>query len=119
MGLISKLFGAKKNAEQRPAAHEVEVHFFYGSTNFQYLFALDDVLRHSISAANVGVYEGHDISEDGNDGTFYFYGPDAEAIQRAITPLLADSSFMRGATLTMWFGPKKRGTPKRVIHLPA
>jgi hypothetical protein len=119
MGLISRLFGAKKNAKQGPPAQEVEVHFFYGSTNFQHLYALDDALRRAISAAAVGVYEGHDISEDGSDGTFYIYGPDAEAIHRVIAPLLADSSFMRGATITLWFGPRKWRTPKRVIHLPS
>jgi hypothetical protein len=119
MGLISRLFGAKKNAKQGPPPQEVELHFFYGSTNFQYLFALDDVLRHAISDAAVGVYDGHDISEDGSDGTIYIYGPDAEAIHRVIAPLLADSSFMRGATIILWFGPRKWRTPKRVIHLPS
>jgi len=97
---------------------EVEVHFTYGSTNFQHLFALDDVLRNSISDAAVGVYDGHDVAADGSDGVFYFYGPDAEAIHQVIAPILADSSFMNGATITLWFGPKKWRTPKRVIHLP-
>ena len=66
----------------------------------------------------VGNYEGHDVSPDGSDGYFYLYGPDAEAIYRVISPVLAASSFMPGATVTLWFGPRKWRTPKRVIQLP-
>jgi len=119
MGLLSKIFGLKRNTQEGPPVQEVEVHFSYGSTNFQHLYALEDVLGHAISDAAVGVYEGHDVSADGSDGYFYIYGPDAEAIHRVIAPVLADSLFMRGATITLWFGPRKWRTPKRVIHLPA
>ena len=118
MGLLSRIFGSEKDARKGPPVQEVEVRFSYGSSNFQHLYALEDVLRHAISDAAVGVYEGHDASADGTDGYFYMYGPDAEAIQRVITPLLADSTFMRGARITLWFGPRKWKTPKRVIHLP-
>ena len=119
MDWLSRFFNKTNKEPKGPPVQEVEVHFSYGSTNLQYLFALDDVLRHSISDAAVGVYDGHDISADGNDGVFYFYGPDAEAIHLVIAPILAGSSFMHDATITLWFGPKKWRTPKRVIHLAA
>jgi hypothetical protein len=119
MGLLSKIFERKESSAPSPAVQEVEVHFSYGSTNFQHLYALEDVIRHAISDAAVGKYEGHDVSEDGSDGYYYLYGPDAEAIFRVISPVLATSSFMTGATVTLWFGPRKWRTPKRVIHLPA
>ena len=118
MSLFSRIFGSQKSTRQSPLVQDVEVHFSYGSTNFQHLFALEDFLGQAIAAAAVGVYEGHDVSEDGSDAYFYVYGPDAEAIFRVILPVLSDSTFMRGAKITLWFGPRKWRTPKRVIHLP-
>lgn len=118
MGLLSKIFGEKKSAPVGAPVQEIEVHFSYGSTNYQHLYALEDQLRHVISDAAVGKYEGHDVSADGSDGYYYLYGPDAEAIYRVISPVLAGSTFMHGAKVTMWFGPRKWRTPKRVIHLP-
>jgi hypothetical protein len=118
MGLLSKLFGPKINVPHRPLEHEVMVHFAYGSTNFQLMFALEDQLRSQISDAGVGVYEGHDVREDGSEGDFYMYGPDAEALYRVISPLLSQCSFMHGASVTLWFGPHGRKTQKRVFDIP-
>jgi len=118
MGLLSKLFGSKKGASKGSPEHEVMVHFSYGSTNLQHMYALEDQLRHAISDARVGEYDGHEIAEDGSDGFFYMYGPDAEVLYRVIGPILEESSFMRGATVTLWFGPRGWRTQKRVIELP-
>ncbi len=119
MGLLSKIFGSSGSTRKGTPEQEVEVYFSYGSTNFQYLFALDDLLRHSISDAAVGHYEGHDVEADGSNGSFYMYGPDAEAIYRVIDPILAATPFMRGATVTLWFGIRGWRTPKRVFQLPS
>ena len=119
MGLLSKLFRSKKNVPKGPPEHEVVVHFFYGSTNYQHMYALEDTIRNTIIEAAVGKYDGHEVADDGSDISFYMYGPDAEALYRVISPLLAESPFMRGATVTLWFGPRKRGTQKRVIELPS
>lgn len=94
------------------------VRFLYGSTNFQHMYALEDLLRHAISDAGVGGYDGHDVREDGSEGVFYLYGPDAEALYRAVGPLLTESALMHGATVTLWFGPHGRRTQKRVIEIP-
>lgn len=118
MGLLSKLFGSKGNGSHRPPQHEVVVHFLYGSTNFQHMYALEDVLRSKIAEAGVGEYDGYEVPEDGSEGSFYMFGPDAEALYRVIRPFLAESPFMHGATVTLWFGPKSRKTQKRVIELP-
>ena len=95
MGLLSKIFGRKESARKGPPVQEVEVHFSYGSTNYQHIYALEDLLRHAIIDAAVGKYEGHDVADDGSDGYYYMYGPDAEAIYRVISPVLADSPFMQ------------------------
>jgi hypothetical protein len=118
MGLLAKLFGPKQHVRKGPPAHEVEVHFSYGSTNFQHMYALEDTIRHAIVDAGVGKYDGHDVAEDGSDGSFYMYGPDAEALYRVISPLLEQSSLMRGATVTLWFGEPGWRTQKRVIEIP-
>ena len=118
MGLLRKLFGSIKKRSHGPPEHEVTVHFSYGSTNLQHLYALEDLVRNAVSEAKVGEYDGHEIAEDGSDGLFFMYGPDAEALYRAISPLLGESSFMHGATVTLWFGPRGRKTQKRVIELP-
>jgi hypothetical protein len=118
MGLLSKLFGSRKNDSKHPPEQEVMIHFSYGSPNLQHMYALEDALRHAISQATVGEYDGHEIPPDGSEGFFYMFGPDAEALYRVISPLLAESSFMHGATVTLWFGPRGRKTQKRVIELP-
>jgi N12 class adenine-specific DNA methylase len=85
---------------------------------FQHVYALEDLLRAAISEAAAGEYDGHQMDHDGSEGHFYMYGPDAEVLFRVISPVMAKFSFMHGATVTLWFGPPKRATPKRIIELP-
>jgi len=118
MGVLSRLFGSGKNVRNAPPKQEVIIHFYYGSLNFQHVYALEDLLRIAISEAGAGEYDGREMAEDGSDGYRYLYGPDAELLYRAISPVLTASSFMHGATVTLQFGPPKRKTPRRVITLP-
>ena len=118
MGLLSKLFGSRNAAKDGPSEQEVEVHFAYGSTNFQYVYSLGDEIQTAVAEAKVGEYDGHALPADGSEGRYFVNGPDAEAIFRAIAPVLEASPLMRGATVTLHFGPRRRGTPKRVIKLP-
>lgn len=118
MGLLSKLFGAKNAEQSNRSAQEVEVHFEYGSTNFQHVYALGDLIQAAIAEAKVGEYDGHALPADGSEGRYFIYGPDAEAIFRAIQPVLEASPLMRGATITLHFGPRGWRTPKRVVELP-
>lgn len=117
MGLLSKLFGSRNAAKNGPSDQEVEVHFEYGSTNFQYVYALGDKLRLTIAEAKIGEYDGHALPADGSEGRYFIYGPDAEAIFKVIAPVLEASPLMRGATVTLYFGPRRWRTPKRVIKL--
>jgi hypothetical protein len=118
MGLLSKLFGSRSAAKAVPSQQEVEVHFAYGSTNFQYVYALGDKIQLAIAEAKVGEYDGHALPADGSEGRYFVIGPDAEAIFKVIAPVLEASPLMRGATVTLHFGPRRRRTPKRVIKLP-
>jgi hypothetical protein len=118
MGLFSKLFGSKNAAKNGSSAQEVEVHFEYGSTNFQYVYALGDQIQLAILEAKVGEYDGHAIPADGSEGRYFIYGPDAEAIYQVIAPVLAASPLMNGATVILRYGRRGWRTPKRVIKLP-
>ncbi len=118
MSLLSKLFGSRNAAKDGPSEQEVEIHFAYGSTNFQYAYALGDKIQRAIAEAKVGEYDGHELPADGNDGRYFLYGPDAEAIFKVIAPVLEGSPIMRGATVTLHYGPRRWRTPKRVIKLP-
>jgi hypothetical protein len=118
MGVLSKLLGPRKVVGNARPQQEVIVHFLYGSTNLQHVYALEDLLRIATSEAAAGEYDGREMADDGSDGYLYMYGPDAKALYRAISPVLAASPIMRGATVTLQFGPTKRKTPKRVIQLP-
>jgi hypothetical protein len=118
MGLLSKLFGSKNAGKSGSSAQEVEVYFAYGSTNFQYVYSLGDQLQTAIAEAKVGEYDGHAIPADGSEGRYFIFGPDAEAIFRVIAPVLEASPLMRGATVTLHYGPRRWGTAKRVVKLP-
>jgi hypothetical protein len=118
MGLLSKLFGSRSVATSGPPRQEVEVHFAYGSTNFQYVYSLGDQIQLAIADAKVGEYDGHALPADGSEGRYFVIGPDAEAIFKVIAPVLEASPLMRGATVTLRYGPHRWRTPKRVIKLP-
>jgi len=118
MGLLSKLFGSKNSEKDGPPMQEVEIHFAYGSTNFQHVYSFGDELQQAIAEAKVGEYDGHALPADGSEGRYFVFGPDAEAVYKTIAPLLAASPLMRGATVTLIYGPRRRGTAKRVIELP-
>ena len=119
MELLSKLFGARKGTGKHASEHAVTVHFLYGSTNFQHVYAVEDLLRTAISEAKIGEYDHHFTARDGHDGWYYMYGPDAEALYRVVQPVLENACFIPGATVTLWFGPPGRRTPKRVIEFPS
>jgi hypothetical protein len=118
MGLFSRLFGSRNGDKSDLPAQEVEVYFAYGSTNFQYVYSLGDEIQTAIAEAKVGEYDGHSLPADGSEGRYFVYGPDAEAIFKVIAPVLEASPLMRGATVTLHYGPRRWRTPKRIIKLP-
>lgn len=97
--------------------HAVIVHFNYGSTDLQPLFALEDKLEQAISAADAGELDGDDVATDGSDGYLYMYGSDADKLFAAVEPVLKSSSFMAGATVTKRYGPPKDGILEVVVKI--
>lgn len=86
--------------------HAVIVHFInypFGN-DLDPLFALEEELVMAIEDANVGEYDGNEIAVDGNDGTLYMYGPDADRLFEAVRPTLEACAFMKGAQVTKRYG---------------
>jgi len=117
MGIFSKLREGGKRRPTKPHEQWVTVNFYYGSTNFQHLYALEDQLRRAVAEAGVGTYDCYEVDDDGGDAAYILFGPDAEALFALIRPLLLPHPFMQEAKVTLQFGPKKRRTAKRVIEL--
>ncbi len=117
MGILSRLFGKKGPERQEAPQHAVVVHFQYGRTDLQPIFALEDRLQAAINAAGTGEFDGNDLAEDGSDGYLYMYGPDADALFGTIRPILEASDFMSGASVRLRYGPPEVGvkeTEKRI-----
>ena len=107
------------NRMSQPPEHAVIINFKYGSTDLKPLFQLESSLEKAIAEAGAGQYDGNEVASDGSDGTLYMYGPDAEALFLVVSPVLSTASFMRGASVTLRFGPPQQGTPQRVVQLPS
>jgi hypothetical protein len=89
--------------------HAVIVHFQYGSTDLDPLFALEEQLEKAIESEEVGEFDGDEVAADGSDGFLYMYGPDADALFAVIKPMLEASPFMEGAVARLRYGPPEDG----------
>ena len=119
MTLFSKLFGSGPAAPEPASEHAVIVRFAYGSTNLQPIFDLEDKLERAINAARAGQFDGNEVAADGSEGTLYMYGPDADRLFATVKPILESSSFMRGARVTLRYGPPGDEVRAREVVLGA
>lgn len=118
MSFLKKLFGGAP-PPGKPPEHAVIIEFNYGSTDLQPLFDLETRLEAAIAAAAVGEFDGNEIAADGSDGSLYMYGPDADALFAAVSPLLEACPFMKGARVRLRYGPPGPGVRQTEIVLPA
>lgn len=93
--------------------HAVIVHFSYGSKDLKNLFALEDEIEKAILAAGVGEFDGNEVNEDGSDGYFYMYGPNADSLFAAVKPILERTHFMRGAKAKLRYGPPQADSQEK------
>lgn len=77
---------------------------WYGQDSLDDLHALDIKLWTLLEDSASGDYDGHELNMDGTDGRLFFYGPNAEALFKAVRPVLAAIPFMQRATATLKFG---------------
>jgi hypothetical protein len=105
MGLLDGMKG-KDPAPAPPPEHSVLVAFEYGSTDLSELFALEEQLEAVLASTGAGDLDGNEVAVDGSDGTLFLYGPDADALLAAIRPTLEAARFMKGAHVTLLYGPE-------------
>lgn len=99
------------------AEHAVIVSFTYGTTDLSPLFELEEKLEAAIAAAQAGEFDGNEVSADGSEGSLYMYGPDADRLFDVIKPVLVQSPFMVGASVTKRYGPPEDGVREVTLHL--
>jgi hypothetical protein len=117
---IAALFGYRisptPDAEvQKKPEHAVIIHFQYGSTDLQRLFALEEKIEEALGKTQVGELDGNEVAADGSDGFLYLYGPNADALFKAIEPALHAAPFMQGAEVKKRYGPVGTGASE-VVH---
>lgn len=98
-----------------PAEHAVIIHFSYGSTDLQPLFALEEQLEQAIAAAGAGELDGNEVAADGSDARLFLYGPDADRLFEVVRPVLESSPLMRGARVVKRYGPPEPGVRKATV----
>lgn len=101
----------------RPPEHAVIVHFDYGNPDIQPIFELETRLETAIAGAAAGEFDGNEIAADASDAFLYMYGPDADALFAAVRPVLEACPFMKGARVTVRYGPPQDGVRQTEIIL--
>jgi hypothetical protein len=97
--------------------HAVIVHFEYGSTDLELLYELEDQLIAAVEKADAGEFDGNEMAIDGSGGTFYMYGPDADKLFDAVSPVLKATSCIRKIRIAKRYGPPQSGVKETVIEL--
>ena len=77
----------------------------FGTTNErQRLMKLEQRIEQSIKKAGVGEFDGDEFGD--GECVWYMYGPDAEALYRAVEPIVREAATQAGS-----FVVKRRGDP--------
>ncbi len=115
MGWWSRLFGKRTSTEH--GEHAVIVSFEQHASDPASLEALGEQLRALLGESGEGEYDGHEIAEDGSDGAFFMYGPDADRILARIRPVLAASDQLGHLTARLRYGEAGRNAPEAVFDI--
>lgn len=121
MELINQIFRKASDEEgvyqPEEPKHAVIVRFDYGLDGLDPLHSLEAELRQVVAEKGVGEYDGHEIAMDDSDGILFMYGPNAEALFKAVLPTLEATEFMKGATATLRFGPPEEGVIEITVEI--
>jgi hypothetical protein len=94
--------------------HCVKVTFPFQGTDLSPIFELEDQLISAIEKSAAGEFDGNEVGE--SVAVLYMYGPDADALCAAVSPILRNSPLARGGTIVRRYGPPGDGT-REVRHL--
>lgn len=96
--------------------HAVLIDFQYGLPDTGPLLELEKELARLIVPEN-GEFDGDELSVDLKNGTLFFYGSNADSLWSAIEETIKAATFMRGAKVTLRYGPPGAGTRQIVRTL--
>lgn len=99
------------------AEQAVIIHFRYGNTDLNPLFAVEDKLIHAIDAARAGEFDGHDIAIDGSNGYFYMYSSDADRQFAVVRPVLESAACIHDAVATLRYGPPEANVMEKKVQI--
>lgn len=85
----------------------VIINFNYGLEEDEPFYELSDRLRKLVDQSDLGFYDGHEISMDNSDGSFYMYGPDAKKLFELVKETIEKIPFMAGAQVILQLGPEE------------
>ena len=91
---------------------EVIAKFRYPHTDIGPLVQLALRVEDAIEGADLGEYGGHEVAEEGDEACMFLYGPDADAICAAVTPVLRKNSLTKSAQITKRSGPNSGSDPE-------
>jgi hypothetical protein len=95
---------AEQAEDNRDLSQSVIVNFKYGLDTTDDFHAMDEALFGHFGQEGPMIYDGHEIAMDLSDGTLFFYGPDANELLRAATPIMQKFNFLIGAECVRRFG---------------
>ena len=81
--------------------------FEYGLPDDRPFYDLSDRFFQLFDKNTIGEYDGHEIEMNNADGSYFFFGPDANAIFEAIEPILKEYAFLKGARIIIRNGDAK------------
>ncbi len=99
--------------------HAVIVRFQYGQDSLDALETLERDLEIALEVTGAGTYDGNDVPANLSGGYLYMHGMDADALFRAVRPVLESAPFMKNASARLRYGPMEDGVPERRVHLHA
>lgn len=95
----------------------VIIYFNYGLEEDEPFYELSDRLRKLVGQSDLGFYDGHEISMDNSDGSFYMYGPDAKKLFELVKETIEKIPFMAGAQVILQLGPPEEGVKRVSFNL--
>ncbi len=97
--------------------HSVVIWFDYNREDDSDFYSFSKKLDEHFEHYKDGYYDGHEIAMDNTDGSFYFYGRNAEALFKYVEPLLDACDFMRVASAVLTFDDSLEDAPSLTLVL--
>ena len=96
--------------------HAVSIYFYYDKSQDVVYHELGKEFEKIMRVKKLGFYDGFEVGFTTSEGCYFLFGPDAEAIFKALKPAIDACAVMRGARATLCFGQRQED-PKLELQL--